>query len=329
VAREATERGDARGAVTVSIVNHGTRDLLLECLESLASSDADVVVLDNASEDGSVEAVRRRFPHVQVIAQEHRAGYGANHNTVIHATRNAYVFVLNADMRVEPGAIEVLVSYLDVHPEVGVAGPLVRDTSGRRQPTALRLMTLPLQLVWTLTLGQRGAVQSKGKTALKVGAVSVGAALFRRRALQEIGLFDEAYFMYGEESDVARRLEEHGFERHYVPSAAVIHHGQRSTGDEPERQINETWRSFDRYLGKYHSPLEAKLLRFLTGAGYALALGVARMGAFMPARLRPSVVDTWNPVAYRLHVRNAFRGTRAPGFRELADEWNRRHESSG
>ena len=81
--------------VSVSLVNTNSRELLLACLDSLQGTDAEVVVLDNASEDGSVAAVRERFPEVQVIEQKHRAGFGANHNTVIRATTGRYVFVLN------------------------------------------------------------------------------------------------------------------------------------------------------------------------------------------------------------------------------------------
>ena len=83
--------------VSVSLVNTNSRELLLACLESLRGSDVEVVVLDNASEDGSAPAVRERFPGVRVIEQRHRAGFGANHNTVIRATTGRYVFVLNED----------------------------------------------------------------------------------------------------------------------------------------------------------------------------------------------------------------------------------------
>ena len=83
--------------LSVSIVNTNSRELLLACLDSLAGTDAEIVVLDNASEDGSAEAVRDRFPEVRVIAQPYRAGFGANHNTVIRATTGRYVYVLNED----------------------------------------------------------------------------------------------------------------------------------------------------------------------------------------------------------------------------------------
>ena len=116
--------------VSVSIVNTSSRDLLLACLESL-ERDADravsveVVVLDNASDDGSAEAVRERYPWARVLEQRHRAGFGANHNTVIRATRGRYVYVLNEDTVSEPGSFDRMVAYMDAHPGVGALGPRV------------------------------------------------------------------------------------------------------------------------------------------------------------------------------------------------------------
>jgi GT2 family glycosyltransferase len=308
--------------VTVSIVNTNGGELLLDCLQSLAGTQADVVVLDNASEDGSVAAVRDGFPHVRVIAQEFRAGFGANHNRVIRTSSATYVLVLNEDTLVPEGTIEGLVAYLDEHPDVAVAGPLIRGFDGRQQGSAWRVMTVPVQLAWALTLGQFGAVQSRGSRPRRVGAVAAGAALYRRSALERVGLFDEGYFMFGEEGDLARRWEEIGLERHYVPIVEILHAGQHSTSKVPERQINEVWRSMDRYLSRWHSPFGRRTLTWLTGAGYALAVVASEVGRRLPARLRPAAAATWNPGIYRLHVRNAFRGVRDPGMRELADAWN-------
>jgi GT2 family glycosyltransferase len=321
--------------VVISIVNTNGRDYLLECLESLSSlrradrrrvgADAEIVVLDNASEDGSVEAVRERFPDVRVIAQPFRAGFGANHNAVIRGTSSRYLFLLNEDTQVPPGTIDHLVAYMDAHPKVAVAGPLIRGFDGRQQGSAWRLMTIPVQLTWALTLGQRGAVASRGDVPKRVEAIAAGATLYRRDALEAVGLFDESYFMFGEEAELAKRLDRLGFERHYVPTAELLHHGQQATSHVPERQINEFWRSLDLYLTRYHSPPAARVLRWLTGLGYALAIVAAEVGRRLPARVRPAAAASWNPGIYRLHVRNAFRGNRDPGIRELAEEWNRVH----
>jgi GT2 family glycosyltransferase len=314
--------------VTVSIVHASGPDLTLACLQSLTEdrarrSSLDVVVLDNDAEDGLAAAVAERFPQVRVIEQPWRAGFGANHNAIIRATESRYVFVLNPDTRVLAGTIDGLVAYLDAHPEAAVAGPLLRGFDGRQQFSALRLMTIPVQLVWALSLGQVGVVQSHGTTPKAVGAVGGSAMLVRRDAFERIGLFDEAFFMYCEEADVARRLEAVGLERHYVPTVEVHHHRLQSTAGMPERRINEFWRSLDTYLAHHHTALGARTLRGFTGLGYALATGVAAVGSRLPDRLRPAIFGSWEAGEYRLHTRNAFRGVRSPGLRELAEEWNR------
>jgi GT2 family glycosyltransferase len=316
--------------VAVSIVNTNNRELLLDCVRSLLDDpgrrcSVDIVVLDNASTDGSAEAVRERFPEVRVIEQPFRAGFGANHNTVTRATDSRYVYVLNEDTVTRPGTLDTLVDYLDAHPEAAAAGPRIIGPDGRQQGSAWRLMTIPVQLTWALTLGQRGAVVSYGDEPRAAGAVSACALLVRREPWERAGLFDESYFIFSEEADTARRLQKAGGEMHYVPLVETVHYGQQSTSDVPDRQINEHWRSLELYLERWHSPLESRVLRWLTGLGYALATVVAEIGTRLPERVRPGVAATWNPGIYRLHVRHAFRGVRGPGIREAAEEWNRKN----
>jgi len=316
--------------LVVSIVNMNGRVHTLACLASLAedAADAEIVVLDNASDDGSVDAIRKSFPTVRMIEQAFRSGFGANHNAILRATKSRYVLMLNPDTRVPAGTIERLVRYMESRPNVAVVGPLIRGFDGRQQGSAWRLMSIPVQLVWALTLGQRGAVVSRGTKPRRVDAVTAAAALYRREALEMTGAFDESYFMFSEEADLARRLRALGFETHYVPAAEIFHEGQQSTAHVPEHQINEVWRSLDIYLARYHSPASARVLRWLTGLGYALAFLVAEVALRLPVRLRPGGADSWTPHVYRLHVRNAFRGNRDPGLRELADGWNRAHHRS-
>ena len=129
--------------LSVSIVNTNSRELLLACLESLkgGQTPVELVVLDNASEDGSADAVRERFPDVRVIAQPFRAGFGANHNTVIRATEGRYVYVLNEDTTAGDWAFDRIVAYLDAHPRVAALGPRLVYPDGRLQDSAWRFPT--------------------------------------------------------------------------------------------------------------------------------------------------------------------------------------------
>ncbi len=149
-------------ALSVSIVNTNSRELLLACLESLRGAEAEIVVLDNASEDGSAEAVRERFPDVRLLAQDFRAGFGANHNTVIRATSGRYVYVLNEDTTADDWGFDRLVAFLDSHPRVAALGPRLLYPGGRLQDSAWRFPTPLVSALGLVALGKVGVKQSRG-----------------------------------------------------------------------------------------------------------------------------------------------------------------------
>ncbi|MGZ8706657.1 MAG: glycosyltransferase family 2 protein [Gaiellaceae bacterium] len=299
--------------LSVSIVNTNSRALLLACLESLAGTDAEIVVLDNASEDGSADTVRERFPDVRLIAQSRRAGFGANHNTVIRATTGRYVYVLNEDTTAGDWGFEALTAYLDDHPRVAALGPRLVYPDGRLQDSAWRFPTPLVSMRALLTLGRLGVTQSRGDAPRVVDWVMGAAVVLRREALDEVGLFDESFFLYSEEVDLQARLHRAGWEVHYFPRVSVVHHESQFSADIPERRINEMWRSRHRYWQKHHSGAGARIAALATGAQYAVRAAlssVARRNAGTGARMRLHARDSW-------HVTG-------PGLRELADEWNGR-----
>jgi len=299
--------------LSVSIVNTNSRVLLLACLDSLAGTDAEIVVLDNASEDGSADAVRERFPDVRMIAQTHRAGFGANHNTVIRATTGRYVYVLNEDTTAGDWGFEALTAYLDDHPRVAALGPRIVYPDGRLQDSAWRFPTPLVSTVSLATLGRLGVTQSRGDEPRAVDWVMGAAVLLRREALDDVGLFDESFFLYSEEVDLQVRLHRAGWEVHYFPRMSVVHHESQFSADIPERRINEMWRSRHRYWAKHHSGAGARIAAVATGAQYAVR------AALSPIAGR----DAGAGARMRLHARDSWRVT-GPGLRELADEWNGR-----
>ena len=310
----AASRVSARSLdLSVSIVNTNSRELLLACLESLAPVEAEIVVLDNASEDGSAAAVRERFPHVRVIEQEHRAGFGSNHNTIIRATTGRYVYVLNEDTTANDWSFERITEYLDAHPQVAALGPRLVYPDGRLQDSAWRFPTPLVSTMGLATLGQLGVKQSKGASVRPVDWVMGAALVLRREALDQVGLFDEDFFLYSEEVDLQARLRQAGWETHYFPELTVVHHESQFSAGIPERRINEMWRSRHRYWRKHHSRMGARIAALATGSQYAaraLLSPVARRDPGIEARMR-------------LHARDAWR-VEGPGLRELADEWNGR-----
>jgi len=302
--------------ISVSVVNTNNRDLLLSCLDSLHASiapevEVEIIVLDNASEDGSVEAVRERFPGVRLIAQRFRAGFGANHNVIIGTSVGRYVYVLNEDTTSDDWGFARLVEEMDAHPRTAALGPRLVYPDGGHQRSAWRFPTPAVSLLGLPTLGRVGVDQSKGTRPRSVDWVAGAALLLRREALDRVGLFDEGFFIYFEEVDLCLRLRRAGWDVRYLPGVTVVHHESQFSVDMPERQINEMWRGRRHYWRKHHSAAGARIAALATGGQY---LGAAAAGVIGRDRAYRA--------SMRLHARNAWRAD-GPGLRELAEEWNR------
>lgn len=311
--------------LTVSIVNASRRDTLLPLLEALAGEDAEVVVLDNASDDGSAAAVHERFPAVRVLEQPFRDGFGANHNRVIRSTEGRYVLLLSHDAEPEPGAVRRLVAFAEAHPRAAAVAPRLRYPDGSAQPNAWRFPTPAVVALGTLTLARAGVVQSRGDEPRRVDWAMGAALLLRRAALDEVGVFDEGYFMYSEETDLCLRLARAGWETWFLPAAVVVHHDSALRGEVPRERIAEEWRSRHRYWRAHHSPAGARVAAALTGAQYAARAGIAAAAR----RVRPDAFDPSFPARMRLHARSAWRGPQGPGLRERVEEWNGAHAEAG
>ena len=258
--------------VAISLVNTNSRELLLACLDSLRDVDAEVVVLDNASEDGSAEAVRERFPEVRLIAQAHRAGFGANHNTVIRATTSRYVYVLNEDTTSEDWALDRLAAHLDANPRVAALGPRLVYPDGRLQDSAWRFPTPAVAALGLATLGRAAVTQSGGMATRDVDWARGAALLVRREALEDVGGFDEAFFLYAEETDLMTRWRRRRWSLLYEPRAEVVHEGGRSGGDALFGQLHA---SLVRYALKHHGRAAARFSGAVLDAGAALRYAAA------------------------------------------------------
>jgi N-acetylglucosaminyl-diphospho-decaprenol L-rhamnosyltransferase len=314
--------------VTVSIVNHSSREDTLRCLASLASDAgrrvrAEVVVLDNASDDGSAEAIRAAHPDVSVIAQGVRRGFGANQNAIIAATAARYVLVLNNDTLVAPGTLDTLAGYLDAHPAVGAVGPRVVGPDGEPQLSAWTFPT-----VWNAALHVVGGSLPAGSAPAAAGYLSGCALMLRRSVLAQVGGFDEDYFMYAEEKDLCRRVHDAGYALHLVPAASVVHLEARSSRGASQRRDTEFWRSQRLYLRKHHSRAGALAIELQTAAQrLALAGGAALLRA-LPARVRPRDVPPGLARDFARQARATLTPPAGPGLRELADDYNAQHRDA-
>jgi GT2 family glycosyltransferase len=299
------------------VVNTEARELLLRCLDAIAAEQAtldfatEVLVLDNASGDGSASAARRHPATDEVIALELRRGKGENDSELLRRARGRLCLLLNEDSELLPGATHVLREALDANPRAGAAGARLLRPDGRRQPSAWRFPTPLTALVGALFLHRRYTVQSRGEHTREVDWAQSAALLVRREAAEQIGWFDPDFFVYSDEVDFCKRLRQAGWRTLYVPGAAAIHHEQLSTGAVPERRIVEMSRNRDRYMRKHHTAPAAWSVRLLTAFTYAArALAAVALPGHDPRR-------------YWRHVTATLRPAQGEGLREAASEHNR------
>jgi GT2 family glycosyltransferase len=227
--------------MAVAVTTWQTRDLLRECLESVrAEGPAEIAVVDNASTDGTAEMVRREFPEVALAVNAENRGNGPACNQAVALCRAPYVLVLNADTRLEPGALRGLARYLDEHPRAGVAGPRLVNPDGSLQASCFPFLGTLRMSVEKSAAGRLLArvPAARARWLLSHGPHDrprqvpwlLGAALaVRRAAFDAVGGFDPAFFMYTEEVDLCWRLRAAGWEVHFAPVATVVHAGGAST----------------------------------------------------------------------------------------------------
>jgi hypothetical protein len=300
------------------VVNTNGRDLLLACLEAIERTtppglEHEVLVLDNASDDGSAEAVRARNGDVRLIALERRAGKAENDSRLLREARGEFCLLLNEDSELQPGAVAALTGALRSHKHAAAAGAQLLAPDGRPVPCAWRLPDARTALAGGFFLHRTYTVESGGTATRPVGWVQSSAMLVRRTAAEQVGWLDPGFFVYSDETDFCKRLGDAGWRILYVPSARAIHHDQMAQDARgAERRIVEYHRGRDRYLRKHLGPVRAALLRPLLAWPYLVRAAAAL------------VLPGHSPRRYWLHARQALRPERGEGLREAAEAYNGR-----
>ncbi len=266
--------------VEISIVNHQNRDLVRRCLESLPGACAgltwETTVVDNVSGDGSLEMLADEFPAVAVVANSVRMGFGANHNQVLRplvAERRArYALVLNDDTELLPGAVAKLVSAMDDRPGVGAIVPEIRTS----EHVAMNRIAYPSAR--TLL---RFDITRTTEPPDPDGWLHGCCLLLRVDALREVGVFDEEFFLFYEDTDLSRRLEDGGWTLASSEEATVVHVGHASvlSGDFSARAPLYGLRSRYLYFRKHLGPLRARLILTAERAALLARAGRARLRA--------------------------------------------------
>jgi GT2 family glycosyltransferase len=251
--------------LSIVIVSWNTRDLLVQCLQSIHDPGVaeglrlEVIVVDNASSDGSADAART-VPGVQVISLPRNIGYGRANNAGLRRALGRYTLVLNPDTVLLPGCLSALVSFADDEPHAAIVAPRLLNEDGSIQDSAFKFPTLTMAAIdlfplpeWVPgrlraklaqgALNGRYLIEQAANQPFPVGHPLGACMLIRREAYLECGGFDPRIFMYSEEIDLALRYRRAGWECWQVPAARVVHLGGRSTGQVPLAMQRELWRS--------------------------------------------------------------------------------------
>jgi N-acetylglucosaminyl-diphospho-decaprenol L-rhamnosyltransferase len=273
----------------VVVVNYNAGDHLARCIESVHAHAGDatvqVVVVDNASRDGSADRLRRAYADVMLIENADNRGFARAANQGIRAVDAPYVFVLNPDAEIAGGTLGGLVTLATDRPRAGAIGPLVRDLDGSLYPSARKVPSIGeavghaflhpfnpenrFSRAYTMADWDRASER-------EVSWVSGSCVLLRRDALSQVGAFDEGFFMYAEDADLCTRLRRGGWTVLFTPELEVMHERGVSTGNS-KRMIHEHSRSIYRYFAKHHATgWKRVLLPFAWVALRARAVLVAR-----------------------------------------------------
>ncbi len=289
---------------SIVIVNWNAGGLLADCLASLGAGDeplVELIVVDNASTDGSVPGALRSSGGTRLIRNAENVGFARACNQAIRGSAGRYVLLLNPDARLAGGALAALVGFMDRHPEAGAAGPALLNPDGSLQPSgwsvpSLRQLLAVHPLVARLLPAPDDPLRHRdfGRVA-EVDEVSGACLIVRRAAIDGAGLLDERFFLYFEDVDWCLRLKRAGWKVYWVPDARVVHHWRSKTDPSPQASVHHQ-RSRLWYVRKHFGQGPWLLLRLLSVAVYGGLLitaslrgagaEVRRYGSLLGATLR-------------------------------------------
>ena len=252
--------------LSIIVVSWNTKDLLLECLAS-ATNDcrrfkSEIIVVDNASSDGSPEAVQDKYPNVKLIRNKKNLGFAKANNVGIKHSIGRFICLLNSDIKIIDGCFMKMIVYMDGHPQVGILGPKILSPNGVVQRSCMGYPTLWNSFSRALALdtlfpnikffGGYLMTYWGHDTLRSVDIINGCFWMIRRDALNHVGLLDENFFMYGEDIDWCRRFKEASWDVIFFPNAKAIHYGGASSSKAPIKYYIEKRRSNLFYIKKYH-----------------------------------------------------------------------------
>lgn len=287
--------------ISVVIVSWNAKKFLLECLQSLASqqtsSNMEIIVVDNASTDGSPEAVSEQFPNVRLIKNNENLGFGKANNIGIKHSAGNYIYLINSDIKVLDGCLDRLLNYIEKSPTIGILGPKILNADLSLQSSCRQFPSLWNNFCYALGLSRvfpdsrifsgEHMFYFKHDKIKKVDVLVGCFLMVRRSAFAQVGLLDEQYFMYAEDVDWCKRFWKAGWEVVFFPDAQAIHYRGASSSNSPLQFSLEQEKSSLKYWKKHHSKpaqitiffiiILKHILRILSGSLLYLTKPSARM----------------------------------------------------
>jgi hypothetical protein len=273
-------------AISIVIVSWNTRDFLLDCLESIKTNDPNVsmeiIVVDNASTDGSPEAIENKYPDVHLIRNDRNDGFAKGNNIGIRESKGRYICLINSDVKVLPGCLTQLYDYMENHPDIGIIGPRMLNADLSRQCTCRHFPTL-----WNIFCSATALYKLFPKSRIFSGDqmfyfkhdiirdIDVLAGCFlmvRREAFDQVGYLDDQFFMYSEDVDWCKRFWQAGWQVVILPEAESIHYGGASSANDPLKFSVAQEKSLFQYWRKHHNRLSFAVLFCIIVLQHALRI---------------------------------------------------------
>ena len=246
--------------LSIVIVNYNVRNYLEQCLQSVQKAlegiEGEVWVVDNNSSDDSVEVLRRDYPWVRLVANTENMGFARANNLAIRQSQSEYVLLLNPDTVVEEPTLRGVLQFMDAHPEAGGAGVMMHNADGTLAPESRRGLPTP----WVAALKMFGFTKRYYMSYLpwdqpgRIDVISGAFCMLRRKAIDQVGLLDEDFFMYGEDIDLSYRLLKGSWQNWYLPFS-IIHFKGKSTQKTDYRYVHIFYQAMLIFFRKHYSHL--------------------------------------------------------------------------
>jgi hypothetical protein len=255
--------------LSVIIVNWNTKDLLCQCIDSLTQTlkkiDTEIFVVDNGSTDGSVAAVREKFPGVRLIENPVNTGFARANNQAISLSSREYLLLLNPDTRAKDEAIPQMLSFMSSHARAGLVGAQLLNADGSKQNSIANFPSLATELLNKSLLRWLFPEKFPGKerdypNPVEVESVIGACVLVRRETVEQVGLLDERFFLFLEETDWCFRVKKAGWKIYHIPQAEIFHFQGKSAEAEKGKTRIEYYRSRYHYFRKNRGSFQTSVL---------------------------------------------------------------------